>query len=244
MLGALTLVLLPLAAARPLVPTPAPAAPQETVKEPRSKVRFPVRLTALRGEHVHVLAGVGLRTKTIFKVKVYAAGLYVDGAAAAAALSAWKGRDGEHLDRDASFRRAVVEGQFGKTLRLVMTRDVDSEDMVEAFDEVLKPRIVRAQKRWQWTGGLEALGRFRRQFDLKELKKGTELVFTLHPDGRLVTSVGGRIKGEIESRALGWALFDAYLGDDPVQKDMREKLLSRFPGLLANPPEAPEESQD
>ena len=53
-----------------------PARAQD-VKEPRTRVSFPVKQDGM------TLLGVGVRTKTFLKVKVYAAGFYVADAALA-----------------------------------------------------------------------------------------------------------------------------------------------------------------
>jgi hypothetical protein len=174
------------------------------------------------------------------KVQVYAFGLYVDAPRATSALHAWAGRSARDLELDPSFYRELLEGRFGMTLRLVMTRDVNGDDMAEAFDDALRPRVRRAATELSMPGGEAALTRFRGYFDVKELTRETELLFSWLPGGTLVTSVQGEVKGEIHSVALSWALFDVYLGADPISKDGKKSLVSRFPELLAGArPQAP-----
>ena len=205
---------------------------QEQVLEPNSGRAFPIRLRAHAGRDLHTLVGTGIRTKTFLKVQVYAFGLYVDAPTATSLLHAWAGRSARDLELDESFYRELLEGRFAMTLRLVMTRDVDGGDMAEAFDDALRPRVERAAAELNMPGGEAALTRFRRYFD-RELAKETELLFSWLPDGTLVSSVQGEVKGEIRSAALCWALFDVYLGAEPISKDGKKSLVSRFPGLLA-----------
>ncbi len=205
----------------------------EHVLEPKSGRAFPVSLQVPVGEDVHTLVGTGIRTKTFLKVQVYAFGLYVDVAPAISALQGWAGYSARELERDQSFYEELLKGHFGMTLRLVMTRDVDGDDMGEAFDDALRPRVRRAAEELDMPGGEEALTEFRSYFNVEELTKETELVFSWLPEGRLVSSVQGDVKGEIHSAALSWALFDVYLGAHPISKGGKKSVVSRFPQLLA-----------
>ncbi len=205
----------------------------EQVLEPKSGRAFPITLRVPGGGDLHALVGTGIRTKTFLRVKVYAFGLYVDAPTATSALQAWAGRSARDLEQDQSFYGELLKGRFGMTLRLVMTRDVSGDDMAEAFDDALRPRVVRAARELNMAGGEAALTRFRGYFDVEELTEGTELLFSWLPGGRLVSSVRGEVKGEILSAALGWALFDVYLGADPISEDGKRSLVSRFPELLA-----------
>lgn len=205
----------------------------DLVVEPKSGRTFPIRLRVPGGSDLHTLAGTGIRTKTFLKVQVYAFGLYVDAPAATSALQAWAGRSARDLEQDPSFYRELLEGRFGMTLRLVMTRDVSGDDMAGAFGDALRPRVVLAARKLNLPGGEAALTRFRGYFDVEELTEGTELVFSRLPGSTLVSSVRGEVKGEIHSAALCWALFDVYLGAEPISEDGKKSLVSRFPELLA-----------
>lgn len=205
----------------------------EQVIEPGSKRAFPVQLQVPTGQDVHTLVGTGLRTKTIFAVQVYAFGLYVDAPAAGSALQEWTGRSAKELEKDAAFYEELLKENFGKTLRLVMTRNVNGKDMAEAFEDALGPRVTRAAEELEMPGREEALQEFRNYFDVEKLTKETELVFTWLPQGTLVTSIQGEVAGEIRSAALCWALFDVYLGAKPISKGGKKSLIARFPQVLA-----------
>ena len=94
----------------------------------------------------HRLVGRGIRRRTIFRVKVYAFGLYVDPAGARAALAGFAGSPARSLQRDARFRRRLLNIDFGMTLRLVMTRRVRGSDVADAFDDALRPRMARGRE--------------------------------------------------------------------------------------------------
>ena len=197
------------------------------VTEPNTQVKFPVELQAAAGSQA--LAGTGVRTRTMLKVKVYAFGLYVDAAGARMALAAWRGKSAADLGRDQALYNALLKGGFPMTLRLVMTRDVGADQMSEAFNEALGPRVAQAEQRGM-TGGAEALTRFR-GFFTDRLTKGTELVFA-REGNTLKVSIGGKDAGEIDNGALAWALFDVYLGDKPISPDGKKTVVARLPEIL------------
>lgn len=203
----------------------------QTVTEPSSGVEFPVTLTTPSGAD-HVLTGTGIRTKTFLKVKVYAFGLYVDQAAATTALADFGGRDAKALEKDQTFYDALLQLQFPMTLRLVMTRDVGGDDMAEAFDGALRPRVVEAAAERNMEGGEEALETFRGFFSVGEMTKTSELLFTCAPDGTLWSSVKGTVNPTLTSPALCWALFDVYLGAKPISGGGKKSVVARFPELL------------
>ncbi|MBI1966598.1 MAG: chalcone isomerase family protein [Gemmatimonadetes bacterium] len=198
------------------------------VTEPNTKVTFPAELQSVAG--TQALTGTGVRTRTVLKVKVYAFGLYVEPAGARAALSAWRGKGAADLARDQTLYGELLKGGFPMTMRLVMTRNVGGEQMAEAFDGALAPRVAQAAERGM-PGGAEALQRFR-GFFTDRLASGTELLFAWTPGNKLVVSIGGRQVGEIENAALCWALFDVYLGPTPISPDGKKTVVGRLPEIL------------
>ena len=207
----------------------APAAAQ-TVNEPSSGVAFPVSLTVADGS-TQVLLGTGLRTRTVLNVKVYAFGLYVDQAAARTALTSFAGKTAEQLAGDQTFYDTFLRMGFPMSMRLVMTRNVSGDQMSEAFNEVLGPRVTAAAGRGM-PGGEQALATFRTYFSVDRLTSGTELLFTCAADGTMHVSVGGERKAPISSRALCWALFDVYLGATPISPSGKRTAIARTPGIL------------
>ena len=207
-----------------------PAAP-EAVRERESGVTFPLALTPPGGVAPHWLMGTGIRQRTIFRVNVYAFGLYVDAEGARAALADFAGATAEALGRDGRFTRRLLDLDFGMALRLVMTRTVSGGDVADAFDEALRPRMPPAGG-GQDGDGAEVLARLRSYLDVDEVRRGAEIVFSCGPAGRLAMTVDGAERPPIESPSLCRALFDVYLGEDPIEPDGRRNLIAGFAGLL------------
>ena len=205
-----------------------------TVTEPESGVAFPVTLQIEPGKHV--LAGTGIRTRTVAKVKVYAFGIYLDPQAAREKLAVWAGRSERDLQQDPSFYDALLKDSLPKSLRLVMTRDVEGARMAEAFHDVLGPRVRRAATSMNMPGGEEALGTFRGLFGAATMTKGTELVFTCLPGGTLKSTIQSKPAADIQSAALCWALFDVYLGKDPISGGGKKTVIARVPEILSYHP--------
>lgn len=202
--------------------------------EQHSGVAFPMEISAVGGEASHALTGMGIRTKTFLKVKVYAFGVYVDESGAEAALSDYAGKSYLDLQDDQGFYDRILQMDFPMTLRLVMTRNVGGDDMAEAFDGALRPRVQRAAAEMSMPGGEEALEQFRNYFSVEEMTNGSELLFSC-ADGTLNTSVKGEVQAPIASPALCWALFDVYLGRDPISKDGKKTVVMMFPEVLSGP---------
>ncbi len=233
--GLLALVLLVTVSVSAVTQSPGP----DTVNEPRSGTPFPVSLTPPGGTTPHWITGTAIRQRTIFRVKIYAFGLYVDPEGARVVLSRFAGLSASMLERDESFYRRLLDLDVAMTLRLVMTRNVDGHDVAEAFDDALRPRMARAVADTNRSGELAALARFREYFDVDEVTTGTEVVFSCGPAGRLATSVGGAGRPPIDSRALCRALFDVYLGEDPISRDGKRSVIAGFPDLLTSGPGSP-----
>jgi len=183
-----------------------PAAAQE-VTEPASGVRFAAKKGDLS------LLGVGLRTRTVFRVKVYAIGLYVADSALSGPLAAHKGALGSP-----AFYRDLVGGDFAKEVQLKFTRDVDQATIQEAMRDALAG-ANRAR--------VDAfVGYF------PEIKTGQECLIRWAPGGTLETVMAGAAKPPIADRGFAAAVFAVWLGETPIQEDIKKGLVSRAALLI------------
>ncbi|MEM8710724.1 MAG: chalcone isomerase family protein [Planctomycetota bacterium] len=251
-LMALALTLAPARAENaPADPTntlPAPRAQEvPTAKEGESGHRYPVTVKSTlkatdanaEGEEAPKpltmdLLGLAIREKYFIAVNVYSYVIYMDRDSIKGNLARWKGVSAKAAGKDdALFKKLLTQGGT-KELRMRFCRNVDAEDIVDAFEDSLKPRILKLRKAEAATGAkkLENLNKFRKFFSLDKLKKGNELRFTWHPDGTLSTVVNGERKPDLMAPALCKALFDVYLGSDPISKSGKKKLVKRLPDLL------------
>lgn len=175
----------------------------QDVAEPKSGTKF----AAKDGDTS--LLGVGLRTKTIAKVKVYAIGLYVAEAALAGPL---KGKAGTP-----EFYGELVNGDFKKKVVLKFLRDVTTDQIRDAFREGLKGTAAKSDA---WLGYFG------------DTRSGQEYVIAWAPGAGLQTKVAGADKPAINDKALASAVFAIWLGAKPIQDDVKKDLVSRA-GALA-----------
>ena len=208
---------------------------QPPLIEAHSGIRFPALLTPPGDSAPQWLAGAGIQQVSLFRINVYAFGLYVDRAAARATLADYAGRPAPRLAEDEGFYRLLLALQFAMSLRLVLAREVAGADIGRAFDEALRPRIDR----WQGAAGTAAartpLRRLRGYFAMDRLEKGTEILFCYRPREQLAVVVARTEHEPIHSKTLCQVLFDLYLGTGPVSVQGRRSVIAGFPALLAGP---------
>jgi hypothetical protein len=179
-----------------------PALAQD-IAEPKSGAKF----AAKDGDTS--LLGVGLRTKTFAKVKIYAIGLYVADSAIAGPL---KGKVGTP-----DLYRELVAGDFKKHVVMKFLRNVSGEQIRDAFSETFKSSGVKSDV---WVAYFN------------EIRSGQELVIGWTPGVGLVTKVAGADKPAINDKALASAIFAIWLGDKPIQDDLKKDLVARGAELL------------
>lgn len=175
----------------------------QEVVEPRSGTKFPTK------DDDTSLFGVGLRTKTIAKVKVYAIGLYVADSAISGPL---KGKAGTP-----DLYRELVSGDFKKIVIMKFLRDVSTTQIRDAFNESMKGVGGRSQ---EWINYFS------------DTRSGQEYLISWLPGVGLTTKVAGADKPPINDKSLAFAVFSIWLGDKPVQEDVKKDLVSRAGELL------------
>ena len=221
-------ILLPIAAfAQTQDPKPAkPAAP--TVIETETDIPFPIwmDLKSLDGKRHHLL-GTGVREKTIFQVDVYGFGWYLDRKAALPILR--KAAGNMNLKRalkDEKFHKAFLSDKYSKSMRWEMARDVDGEDVAEAFDDILEPGIKKiAKDKKALDKGMAAMKQLRGYFASGQLDEGDEIIFIWETGGKLHTIVNDHEYKVIENLHVCYALFEVFMNDDPIDEDAKEMII-------------------
>ena len=179
-----------------------PALSQD-IAEPKSGEKF----TARDGDAS--LLGVGLRTRTIARVKVYAIGLYVADSALRGSL---KGKAGTP-----ELYSELVNGDFPKKIVMKFLRDVSTEQIRDAFRDALKGTGVDAGKWLSYFSGT---------------RSGQAYIIAWTPGVGLETKVAGVDKPVLNDRTLASAVFGIWLGAKPIQEDIKKDLVARAGALL------------
>jgi hypothetical protein len=151
------------------------------------------------GDKELVLNGAGLRTKIFFKV--YVAALYVPKKTASAS--------------------EVIDSREPRRIVMVLRRDLDADTLVGALREGLEANNS--------AGELAALKPETDQFEtvmraVGNAKTGDVIAIDFTAEA---TSVGmnGQARGKISGAAFGRALLKVWLGDKPVQADLKQAML-------------------
>jgi hypothetical protein len=181
--------------------------PATFVTEPKTGVTFATKIGEMS------LLGVGLRTKTFLKFRVYALGLYVADSALAGPLAVHKGKVGT-----SAFYRDLIAGDFEKQFVLKLVRDLSAEQIQGTF----RSHMPGADSK--------LLDQFVSYFGPR--KAGQECVLHWVPGGSLETTVGGVAKAPIVDKPFADAVFAIWLGDRPAEDPIRKQVVSRAPELL------------
>lgn len=198
----------------------------ELVKEPKTGLDLPGEYCTRGASACSPLAGLGVRVKKIagIGVKVYAAGLYIDAEAAKKAVGdKYKGKSAAAVAKDDGLYSSLLTNPgIEKTVRLVFARDLDSKKISDALVERLVPRLG---------AGSPSIKEFEKFFDGIAFKKGQSLTFSA-VKGALHTNIRGTQVADIKDSLLCEALFEAYLGPDPVIPQAKKALGEELAGYL------------
>jgi long-chain acyl-CoA synthetase len=150
------------------------------------------------GNAALVLNGLGLRKATIFRVRVYVAGLY---------LPAKSADPTRILGADDAWR-----------MELRFLRSVGASDMREAFQEgfakAAPDQLASLQQR------IDAL-----KAAMIDLASGQSLVFANDPKSGVAVEVNGAKSGAIAGADFARALLAIWIGADPPNADLKSGLL-------------------
>lgn len=163
----------------------------------RGGVTMPETLT-VEGKSL-VLNGMGIREATVFNVKVYVAGLYVEKKSQAA--------------------DELIRSEQVKRLDLVFVRDVDHDDVVEAWHKGFKNNgadMAKLKPRIDQLSGW-----------MPDMKKKDTLTFVYVPDTGVTVLLRGQPKGTIAGADFASALFSIWLGKDPADNGLKKGLLGK-----------------
>lgn len=146
-----------------------------------------------------VLNGMGKREATMLGVDVYVAGLY--------------------LVRRSSDPAAIVNADEPRRIHMVFVRDVDRDDITEAWTEGFEKNVNE-----QYLAGLRDRIKTFNSWMTKMRKRGT-MTFTYLPGTGTIVEINGQRKGVIEGKDFGAALFTIWLGPKPPNAALKKGLL-------------------
>jgi chalcone isomerase-like protein len=146
-----------------------------------------------------VLNGMGVRKATLFRVKVYVAGLYL-----------------EARSRSAD---DVIRSEQVKRLDLVLVRDVDRDEILDTWRKGLKNNgadLVRLKSRFDQFASW-----------MTDLKERDAITFLYVPGRGMTVVLKGQVKGTIVGADFASAMFAIWFGREPADDDLKDALLGK-----------------
>lgn len=165
------------------------------------------------------LVGLGVRTVSFLKMKVYSAGFYVDDISLRKVAHQPEASVAELVDK-------LLASPAGLAVRIVPVRNTDFAHLRDGFTRTLLARQKDARK-----AGLlspeqdervsEAITEFKGCFPAGSVPKGKELLLVRSPDGRIFVEYEGKVLGGTKEPWVGQNMLAAYFAKNPIS----EKLL-------------------
>lgn len=146
-----------------------------------------------------VLNGMGIRKATIFRVKVYVAGLYL-----------------ETRSRNAD---EILRSEQVKRLDIVLVRDVERDEILDAWRAGFKNNgadMAKLKARFDVFAGW-----------MSDLEERDTLGFLYVPGRGVTVTLKGKVKGTIAGPDFATAFFAIWLGRDPADDDLKDALLGK-----------------
>lgn len=150
------------------------------------------------GDKDLVLNGLGIRKATIFKVKVYVAGLYLSE----------KSGDGDK----------IIGSNEPWELALHFVHDADASDIRDAFDEGFKKAAGDSLS--ALSARIDAL-----KSQMVDFEEGHVLSYAYDPASGTVVKVNGNSGPAIEGADFAAALLKISIGPEPPNEDLKTGLL-------------------
>eukprot|EP00210_Caulerpa_lentillifera_P003834 g3662.t1 len=122
------------------------------------------------------------------------------------------------------------------------SRSLPLDTMSMEYEKILKRRLVRVGGRTDDPSLPVFLDMFKLERlpaqvhdKQKNVKRGSVMCFKRNRDGTLTTYANDHKVGVVKSKALCSALFDLYLGDEPVSVDAKTLAGNRLIDMIINP---------
>lgn len=152
------------------------------------------------GEKTVTLQGMGIRTRTFLKVKVYVAGLYMENPSS----------DPHKIISSDETKRIFIRG-IGPTMKAEAIRDA----LWSGFDANTPDRPGDLQNRMETVAG----------YFTEPAEKGDTFGFTYEPGEGTTVTIRSKAMGTVPGKDLMEAIFAIWFGDQPADKGLKESVL-------------------
>lgn len=166
------------------------------------------------------LVGMGVRTVSFLKMKVYSAGFYVDDISLRKLSRSPDASVDELVDR-------LLTAPAGIAVRIVPVRNTDFGHLRDGFTRTLLARQKEARRAGLLTPAedeqvSEAITEFKGCFPSGSVPKGKELLLVRSPDGRIFVEYEGRVLGGTKEPWVGRNMIASYFSKNPISEKLLE----------------------
>ncbi|CAG8715457.1 13459_t:CDS:2, partial [Gigaspora margarita] len=187
------------------------------------KIPIPTYISLYDGTKAK-LVGLGIRTVSFLKMKVYVIAMYI-GENDIEILKKWKGYDKVKFlsSTDESVASGLLDQPVDLAIRIEPVRNTNGQHLRDGFVRALTNRMQNGHLNDDDAEDvLEALKEFKAQFPKSLVKTGTAMILTKQRDGYLRIEYEGAYIGVVKNKWLTKNLFMGYLAaDNPISEKHR-----------------------
>ncbi|CAG8748135.1 10034_t:CDS:2 [Gigaspora rosea] len=202
--------------------------------EPESKIPIPTYISLYDGTKAK-LVGLGIRTVSFLKMKVYVIAMYI-GENDIEILKKWKGYDKAKFlsSTDESVTSDLLDQPVDLAIRIEPVRNTNGQHLRDGFVRALTNRMQNGHLNDDDAEDvLEALKEFKAQFPKSLVKTGTAMILTKQRDGYLRIEYEGAYIGAVKNKWLTKNLFMGYLAaDNPISEKAKISIAEGFDKIL------------
>ncbi|CAI2165830.1 7039_t:CDS:2 [Funneliformis geosporum] len=206
----------------------------ETTEEPESKVHIPTYISLHDGTKAR-LVGLGIRTVSFLKMKVYVVGMYIR-ESDIDMLKKWKGYDKEKFmsEDDESMALSILDQPIVMAIRIEPVRNTSGHHLRDGFSRTITHRMQNGfMSEEEAEDVLKAIRELQAHFPKSVVKTGTALILTKETNGILGMEYEGKYMGSVNNVWLTNNIFMGYLAaKDPISKKAKKSIADGFEELL------------
>ncbi|KAK1922431.1 chalcone-flavanone isomerase-domain-containing protein [Papiliotrema laurentii] len=219
--------------------------------DPSTEIVFPLHLDPATPGPLLRLVGLGVRTVSFLRVKVYSVGFYLEEAQTRylKEIPGWDkfaveqflapessgegaGPSGETLVRN------LLDRPVSCAVRIVPVRNTDFGHLRDGFTRAIAARQKIARSAGQLTDADEeriaqSTQTLKALFPAQSVPKGKALTLLRRPDGALTIEYEGKILGQVNDSWVSRELMLAYFADkDAISPKLKEDVAEGFQGFI------------
>ncbi|CAB4426861.1 unnamed protein product [Rhizophagus irregularis] len=205
-----------------------------TTEEPESGVHIPTYITLHDGTKARLI-GLGIRTVSFLKIKVYVIGMYIS-EDDIDVLKNWKGYDKEKFmsENDESMALSILDLPIVMAIRIEPVRNTNGHHLRDGFTRAITHRMQDGYMSEEDAENvLKAIKELKAKFPKSVVKAGTALILKKEKNGTLIIEYEGKNMGIVNNIWLTKNIFMSYLAaKNPISEKAKRNIADGFDELL------------